>query len=235
MPKAQPSTGFRSFSDELEDEIRDRVYRKKETTKDIALALNIPTHAISKLLKSDYWRTKDDTRLKQILKTDSNVGALDIIDNLFMSLMLSAKELQYNGVLSMEIREKISTIIEEEGVEELFTEKNKNLMSEYRKTTESIAKLSGNANEYMKTYLTMFRDVLEVQRDVSYIRVVTDVLSKLAPEVKAKLNKGLSEDPVMKAMMNKISTNDVENYFVDSDSIVATINKTKTLDVPEDD
>jgi hypothetical protein len=206
----------------IEIDIIKRRHEYNQSLKKISEDLNISTFAVNKVLQKDYLNTKDDEKLKRIMKTEGG-NAFDVVENFFLALHSSMMELQYTTMLSSELREEISSLLENGGVKELLKEENLKTLEVWRKNSESILKFSANAPNMLKTYIEIYREVLEVQKEISFVRILMDALQQVAPSVSQKVYKMLDSDPAARAVMTKVSRKTVDDYFTGGNSIAGII------------
>lgn len=200
----------------LQDEIKELFYIKNMTHSEIAERLGVSRNEIYNFLRDDKLKNFSDEKLEAIAMSD-DMTPLNVVSYFFQSVHHAYKELAFTGMLSEMIRSKIAKIIDEEGIEAMYRGENYALTRQWLEVSQKLAKLTEGAQKHMDGYINLFAQVLDVQREVSYVKVVTDILRKEDPDLYRKLQRALDADPTAKRVLEALSRQDVL-YYWDSES-----------------
>lgn len=196
----------------LEKQIKRLYYVEQMTTSQIGKELGLPRASIERWIRDDRLKNYSDNRLEAIARSD-DFNALSLITNLFDSAAYAAKELAMTAIVGQMLREEISGILAEEGIEGLVDEKYEKLLNLWFKNSEKLTKMSANVPKFIDSYINLYTQVLDVQRQVSYVRALTDALSKVSPETHRLVIQEMNKDTAAKAVMNSLSSEDIAAYW----------------------
>lgn len=196
----------------LEDQIKDMFYLKQMNHREISEALDLTYSEVYRFLRDDKLKNFSDDKLEAIAMSD-NFNALNVISYFFQSVHHAYKELAFTGLIAEMLREKIAEKIDQEGVESLTRGDNYELTRQWFEVSRKISKLVEGAQKHMDGYINLFSQVLDVQREVSYVKVVTEILRREDPELYRKLQRALDADPEAKRVLESLSREDVMLYW----------------------
>lgn len=204
----------------LELQIKEMFYLKNMTQTEIADSLGLKTPEVYRFLRDDKLKNFSDEKLEAIAQSE-DFTPLNVISYYFQSVHHAFKELAFTGIIAEMIREKLAERIDKEGIESLNRGDNYELMRQWLEVSRKLGKLVEGAQKHMDGYINLFQQVLDVQREVSYVKVVTDILKKEDPELYRKLQRALDADPAAKRVLETLSREDVLTYW-DSDTASVT-------------
>ena len=196
----------------LERTIKEMVYIKKWTYKKIAQHLNLTMHEVSSFVRDDKLKNYTDDRLEEIAMTDE-MTPLSVIHNYFQGVHHASKELAFTGLINSLLREELAQIVAEHGVKGLTKGDNYALLNQWYQNSKKLDGLISNSQKQLETYINLFNQVLDVQREVSYVKMVTDLLIKEDPAMYKRLQKALDSDPAAKRVLDSLSREDVLMYW----------------------
>jgi len=195
-----------------ESDIKDLYYNQGWTYSAIAKKHGLSYQQIYRFLRDDKIRNFDDDKLEAIAMTE-DVGPLSVVQNFFQSVHHSSKELAFTAIVNQMLREKLAEVIDEEGVENLTRGDNYELLKQWYNNSDKMNKLVINSQKLLEGYINLFSQVLDVQREVSYVKIVTDLLKREDPELYRKLQKAMDADPEAKRVLEALSREDVVHYW----------------------
>ena len=195
-----------------ESDIKDLYYNQGWTYSAIAKKHGLSYQQIYRFLRDDKIRNFDDDKLEAIAMTE-DVGPLSVVQNFFQSVHHSSKELAFTAIVNQMLREKLAEVIDEEGVENLTRGDNYELLKQWYNNSDKMNKLVINSQKLLEGYINLFSQVLDVQRKVSYVKIVTDLLKREDPELYRKLQKAMDADPEAKRVLEALSREDVVHYW----------------------
>lgn len=195
-----------------ENDIKDLYYNQGWTYSAIAKKHGLSYQQIYRFLRDDKIRNFDDDKLEAIAMTE-DVGPLSVVQNFFQSVHHSSKELAFTAIVNQMLREKLAEVIDEEGVENLTRGDNYELLKQWYNNSDKMNKLVINSQKLLEGYINLFSQVLDVQREVSYVKIVTDLLKREDPELYRKLQKAMDADPEAKRVLEALSREDVVHYW----------------------
>lgn len=169
---------------------------------------------VQKFLVDNKLKVYDDEKLEAIAMSEE-FNPLSVIQNFFQSVHHASKELAFTGIIAQKLREEVAEIISTQGVTGLST--NPKLSSQWYNNTNKMMKLIELAPKLMAAYTELFSQVLDVQREVSYVKLVTDLLRREDPALYRKIQKALDADPAAKRVLEALTREDVLMYW-DADS-----------------
>jgi hypothetical protein len=198
----------------LEEQIKDMFYNKGMNAKAISYALEIPHTTVFRFLREDKIKNYSDSRLEEVARSD-DYNALSLIDTFFDAAAFVSKEMQFAAIIASKYREKVAELISQEGgIDNLIL--NPETMEAWFANTEKLMKLADRAPKQLDTYINLYTQVLDTQREVSFVRVVADVLKRVDPELYKVIAKALDEDVAAKAVMNSLESKDIVDYWAKS-------------------
>jgi len=200
----------------LEDDVKDLYYNHGWSYRAIANYHEVSYQSVYRFLRDDKIRNYDDDKLEAIAMSEE-FNPLSVVQNYFQAVHHSSKELAFTGIVNQMLREKIAEVIDEEGVENLTKGDNSELLKQWYNNSTKMDKLILNAQKLLEGYIDLFSQVLDVQREVSYVKIVTDLLKREDPELYKKLQKAMDADPEAKRVLEALSMQDVVHYW-DSES-----------------
>lgn len=196
----------------LQDEIKELFYVKNYTYQQIADTYNLSYNQVYTFLRRDKLKNYSDDKIELIAMSEE-FNPLTVIGYFFQSIHHSAKELAFTGIVSEELRIKIASIIDQEGVEALTKGENARLLGQWYSNSNKMSSLVANAHKHLEAYIDLFSQVLDVQREVSYIKMVTEILRTEDPELYKKIQRALDADPTAKRILEALSSEDVMYYW----------------------
>lgn len=196
----------------VEDEIKDLFYNQGWTYGKIAERLGLSYNHVFRFLRDDKLKNFDDDKLEAIAMSDE-FNPLSVVQNYFQAVHHSSKELAFTAIINQMLREKIAKILDEEGVEGISRGDNYELLKNWQANSAKMDKLIQNSQKLLEGYINLFSQVLDVQREVSYVKVVTDLLRREDPELYRKLQRAMDADPEAKRVLEALSREDVVHYW----------------------
>lgn len=196
----------------LEQEVKDLFYKKNWTYQAIADKLDLSYAAVYRYIRDANFKNYSDEKLEAIAMTDE-FTPMNVIQNFFQSVHHASKELAFTAILNQMYREELARVISEEGIEALTKGDNYNILSQWYQNSRKLDKLIEGAQKQLEGYINLFSQVLDVQREVSYVKIVTDLLRKEDPELYRKLQRALDADPESKRVLEALSREDVIYYW----------------------
>lgn len=203
----------------LDEDIRTLFYEKKLSQQQIADKLGLKYHEVQRFLRDDKLANFNDDRLEAIAMTD-DFTPLNVINYFFQSVHHAFKELAFTGLLAQMLREKLAEKIDQEGIESLNRGDNYELTRQWLNIAAKLAKLTEGSSKHLDGYIQLFDKVLSVQKEVSIVKIVTDVLRQEDPAMFKKIQRALDADPDTKRILELLSREDVIIYW--DDKMVAT-------------
>jgi len=196
----------------VEEEIKDLFYNQGWSYKNIAEKLGITYNHVFRFLRDDKLKNFDDDKLEAIAMSEE-FNPLSVVQNYFQAVHHSSKELAFTAVLNQMLRERIAEIIDEQGIEGITRGDNYEILRNWQNNSAKMDKLIQNAQKLLEGYINLFSQVLDVQREVSYVKVVTDLLRREDPELYRKLQRAMDADPEAKRVLEALSREDVVHYW----------------------
>lgn len=204
----------------LTDKVLELFYIKGYNQKQIAEELQVPYTQVYRFLRDHKLKNFNDEKLEALAMSD-DFNPLNVISYYFQSVHHSAKELAFTGIVSEMLREKIAKVISDEGIEALNKGENAALLSQWYSNAQKMAGLVAGAQKHLEGYISLFSQVLDVQREVSYVKVVTDILRQEDPTLYRKIQRALDADPEAKRVLESLSSQDVMFYWDSEGSKIA--------------
>jgi len=199
----------------LERTIRQMYFVKNMSIRQIVKRLesdgvNLSFSAVQRFIKEVQLKNYDDTMVEKIVKID-DFNALSLVDNLFESAAQAARELSFTALVARELREEIAKILYEKGIKGLIQERE--LLEAWHKNTERMVKLSANVPKYIDTYNNLIVDTLDVQKKFSFVRLATEELKNLSPEMHKRIMDALHRDENALALMSITNPHQIRDYW----------------------
>lgn len=195
-----------------ESDIREMFYVRNLSIAEISRQLDIPYREVHRFIRDDKLKNYSDENIEAIAMSES-FNPLTVITYFFQSVHHAYKELAFTAMISELLREKVAKKISEEGIENMMTGENANLMKQWYSNSQKLVKLTEGAQKHLEGYLNLFNQVLDVQREVSYVKVVTDILRQEDPTLYRKIQRALDADPAAKRVLEALSREDVLYYW----------------------
>lgn len=182
---------------------------------------DISTSFIHKLLQDFYLYYFDDNKLQELTFAEPS-SHLGVLYSFFNSVVALSKEIAFNSVFSKKLREKISKLLAEEGIEKAL--ENRRLMNAWRDSVKRNEVLLKLAIEQTNTYLNLIEKVLDKQREIAFVKAIYDVLAELDPPTAAKLQEKLYQDEYARALIESTSLEEFISFIVHSSRSIKEIN-----------
>lgn len=196
----------------LEEQIKEMFYIQERSYADISRELGLNYNEVYRFIRDDKLKNYSDDSIEKIAMTE-NYNPLTVITYFFQSVHHAHKELAFTAIVQEMLREKIAKKISDEGVENLVRGDNKQLLNQWYANSAKLVKLTEGAQKHLEGYLNLFSQVLDVQREVSYVKVVTDILKQEDPSLYRKIQRALDADPAAKRVLEVLSREDVLYYW----------------------
>jgi hemerythrin-like domain-containing protein len=196
----------------LEEKVKELCYLRGYNTTQIATELDLTYTEVYRFLRDDKLKNFSDEKLETIAMSDE-FNPLNVISYYFQSVHHASKELAFTGILAELLRGKLAKIISEEGVEALTKGDNNELLQQWYELARKMGKLVEGAQKHMEGYINLFSQVIDVQREVSYVKVITEILKKEDPVLYKKIQRALDADPEAKRVLESLSNSDVMMYW----------------------
>lgn len=196
----------------LGPEIKELFYKKNWTYQAIADKYNLSYSNVYRFLREDKFLEYNDDKI-EALAVSEELNPLDVINNYFGAVHAAQKELGFTATLNSMLREEVAKIISRQGVLSLTKGENLETLNLWYNNSKKLDKLIENAQKLMEGYINLFSQVLDVQREVSYVKVVTDLLRKEDPILYKKLQTALDADPEAKRVLDSLSRDNVILYW----------------------
>jgi transcriptional regulator with XRE-family HTH domain len=215
----------------LGSEIKELFYKKNWTYQAIADKFDLSYSSVYRFLREDKFLEYNDEKI-EALAVSEELNPLDVITNYFGAVHAAQKELGFTATLNSMLREEIAKVVSRQGVLALSKGENSEALNLWYNNSKKLDKLIENAQKLMEGYINLFSQVLDVQREVSYVKVVTDLLRKEDPVLYKKLQMALDADPEAKKVLDALSRDNVIMYW---DSEVGGISSREYGDDYDDD
>jgi len=196
----------------LTEKIKDDLYVKGLNYQQIAEKYDLNYMEVYRFLRDDKLRNYTDEKLEAIAATDE-FNPLSVITHYFQSVQHASKELAFTGMLAEMYREQIAKKIDKEGLNALTKGDNYDILQQWNRNAQKLNKLIELAPKQLEGYINLFSQVLDVQKEVSYVKIVTELLRKEDPALYRKLQKALDADPAAKQVLNSLTREDVLMYW----------------------
>jgi hypothetical protein len=196
-------------------DIKDLYYKQKWSYRAIAQHFELSYSAVYRFLREEKFLQYNDDKIEALAMSE-DFDPLSVITNYFGAVHAAQKELGFTAILNGMLREEIANIISRQGVLALSKGENSETLNLWYNNSKKLDKLIENAQKLLEGYINLFSQVLDVQREVSYVKVVTDLLKKEDPVLYRKLQLALDADPEAKRVLDSLSRENVILYW-DSD------------------
>lgn len=216
----------------LEDDIVKDFFIYNKTVENIAKERKLPYSAVQRFIVDYKFKNYTDTKLEAISKT-SDQNHLQMVDTFFNSAAHMSKEIAFTAIIAGMLREEIAGLISNEGITALTNDNNKQLVNYWTLNVEKLTKLAANMPKYIDTYINMYTQVLDLQRQISYVKVVNDALSEADPVLHKKIMKALNQDSAAKAVIGSLDSSNIVDYWT-GNTTPGNAKKAQTLDEEDD-
>jgi hypothetical protein len=196
----------------LAQDIKNLYYKEKWSYRAIAKHYELPYSTVYRFLRDDKFLKYDDNKIEALAMSE-DFDPLSVITNYFGAVHAAQKELGFTAILNSMLREEIANIISRQGVTSLSKGENAETLNLWYNNSKKLDKLIENAQKLLEGYINLFSQVLDVQREVSYVKVVTDLLKKEDPVLYKKLQTALDADPEAKRVLDSLSRENVVLYW----------------------
>lgn len=203
----------------LEQRIIEMHVHGKKTHRMIATELKLPESSVYRYLRQYKLENYDDRNLELISRTE-DYNPLSLFQMMFDSAAQHAKELAMVSVLSGMIREKVAEKLATGGIDGLLDEDGLKYLALWEKNLTKMTILSQNIGKFVDSYINTFTQVLDIQKEVSYVRVVTEVLKKKSPEDYKVIQRALNDDPAARAVLNALKPADITSYWAENEAML---------------
>jgi transcriptional regulator with XRE-family HTH domain len=194
------------------NEIKDYFYKKKWSYRAIAEKFSISYSSVYRFLREDKFLEYNDEKI-EALAVSEDYDPLSVITNYFSAVHAANKEMSFTAVLNSMLREEVAKIISRQGITALTKGDNYETLNLWYANSKKLDKLIEHAQKLLETYINLFSQVLDVQREVSYVKVVTDILKSEDPVLYKKLQIALERDHEAKRVLDSLSSENVILYW----------------------
>lgn len=203
----------------LEKKIKKMFYIEKKNSSQIAAEVGLSRQAVERWLRDDRIKNFSDNKLESIARSD-DYNALSLITTFFDSAAYASKELAMTAMIGQILREEVASILSEGGIQALLKDDHEKLLTLWFKNAEKLTRLAANVPKYLDSYINLYTEVLDVQRQVSYVRALTDALSKVSPETHRLVIQEMNKDVAAKAVLNALNPGDIATYWADKAKVL---------------
>lgn len=193
-------------------EIKDLYYKEKWSYRAIAEHFDLSYSAVYRFLREEKFLQYNDEKIEALAMSE-DFDPLSVITNYFGAVHAAQKELGFTAVLNGMLREEIANIVSRQGVLALSKGENAETLNLWYNNSKKLDRLIENAQKLLEGYINLFSQVLDVQREVSYVKVVTDLLKREDPVLYRKLQLALDADPEAKRVLDALSRDNVILYW----------------------
>lgn len=193
-------------------EIKELYYKQNWSYRAIANHFNLNYSAVYRYLREEKFLQYNDEKIEALAMSET-FDPLSVITNYFGAVQAAQKELGFTSVLNSMLREEIANIISRQGVLALNKGENSETLNLWYQNSKKLDRLIENSQKLLEGYINLFSQVLDVQREVSYVKVVTDLLKKEDPVLYKKLQMALDADPEAKRVLDSLSRDNVILYW----------------------
>ncbi|MFA5626172.1 MAG: hypothetical protein WC965_01690 [Thiohalomonadaceae bacterium] len=198
------------------DVIRDVVDNAMSLQK-VAEKYDLSYTEVQRFIRDNKMNVYDDEQLEAIAMSEE-FNPLGVVTHFFQSVHHASKELAFTGILAQMFREELAKKISEVGVEGIANSPSAaKLVKNWQDNANKLTKLVELSPKLLTAYIDLFSQVLDVQREVSYVKLITDLLRKEDPALYKKIQKALDADPTAKRVLDALAREDVLMYW-DSDT-----------------
>lgn len=196
----------------LGKDIKDLYYKQKWSYRAIAQHYGLNYSSVYRFLREEKFLKYDDEKIEALAMSE-DFDPLSVITNYFGAVQAAQKELGFTSILNAMLREEIANIISRQGITALSKGENSETLNLWYQNSKKLDKLVENAQKLLEGYINLFSQVLDVQREVSYVKVVTELLKKEDPVLYKKLQNALDADPEAKRVLDSLSRENVVLYW----------------------
>ena len=194
-------------------ELLDSYYKENLSVDKIATKYDISRNQVRRYLTDEKLKNYNDEKL-EALSLSEEVSPLNVITNFFQGVQHAQKEMAFTAILNERYREKIAAIMDAEGgIESLTKGENYAILSQWYTNSAKLAKLVEASQKHLEGYINLFNQVLDVQREVSFVKVVTEILRREDPALYRRIQGALDADPEAKLVLEALSREDVVFYW----------------------
>jgi len=193
-------------------EIKNLYYKEKWSYRAIANHFGLNYSSVYRFLRDEKFLNYNDDKIEALAMSE-DFDPLSVITNYFGAVQVAQKELGFTAILNSMLREEIANIVSRQGVTSLTKGENLDTLNLWYQNSKKLDKLVENAQKLLEGYINLFSQVLDVQREVSYVKVVTDLLKKEDPVLYKKLQTALDSDPEAKRVLDSLSRENVILYW----------------------
>lgn len=195
---------------DLEEPIIEDLTKNFLSISQIAEKYDLTYSQVHGFLVKNKLQAYDDEKLEAIAISEE-LNPLTVVQQFFTAVHHASKELNFTGIIALEYRKIIAEKVASQGVESLVNDEK--LMKQWNDNTAKLVKLIEQAPKLLTAYIELFQQVLDVQREVSYVKVVTDLLRSQDPGLYKKLQAALAVDSTAKQVLDSLSRQDVLMYW----------------------
>lgn len=203
----------------------------KFSINEISDRYGVSTSLIHKLLQDFYLFYFDDKKLQELSFVDPS-SHFGVLYSFFNSVSALSKEITFNTIISKKLREKISTLLTEKGIDGVL--ENRKLLNAWKDSIRRFEVLLKLSVDQTNTYLNLIEKVLDRQREVAFVKAMYEILSELDPQTAIKLQERLYQDEYARALIEANSLEDFVALIVNTTSVrnrIKELNEKNTLDV----
>jgi transcriptional regulator with XRE-family HTH domain len=193
-------------------DIKDLYYKQKWSYRAIAQHYGLNYSSVYRFLREEKFLKYDDEKIEALAMSE-DFDPLSVITNYFGAVNAAQKELGFTAILNSMLREEIANIISRQGITALSKGENSETLNLWYQNSKKLDKLVENSQKLLEGYINLFSQVLDVQREVSYVKVVTELLRKEDPVLYKKLQTALDADPEAKRVLDSLSRENVVLYW----------------------
>lgn len=180
----------------------------------IAEKYNLTYSDIQTFLRDHKLSMYNDENLEAIAMSEE-FNPLSVVEHFFQSIHHASKELAFTAITAQMLREEMAKGLAEQGID--YLDSNPRVVQQWRNNTAQLLKLTAEAPKMLTAYNDLFNKTLDTQRQVSYVKVVSDILRTADPALYRKLQVARDADPAAKRVLDALSREDVLSYW-DSES-----------------
>lgn len=209
---SNPSRNIEIIQRGIGSDIKDLYYKQKWSYRAIAEHFGLTYSAVYRYLREEKFLQYNDEKIEALAMSE-DFDPLSVITNYFGAVHAAQKELGFTAVLNGMLREEVANIVSRQGVTALNKGENSDTLNLWYQNSKKLDRLVENAQKLLESYISLFSQVLDVQREVSYVKVVTDLLKKEDPVLYKKLQTALDADPEAKRVLDSLSRDNVVLYW----------------------
>lgn len=207
----------------LEKDIITDIYDKAMSIQEVARKYDISYTDVQRFLRDHKLVAYSDEKLEALAMSEE-FNPLGVVAHFFQSVHHASKELAFTGMIAQLLREELAAQISEQGVSGVASSPSgAKLMGQWSESANKLLRLVDNSPKLLKAYIDLFSQVLDVQREVSYVKLITDILRREDPALYRKIQQALDADPAAKRVLEALSREDVLMYWdADAGQVVRT-------------